>query len=162
MANNTIVQWHNSYSIGIKLVDDQHKELIKLTNRLFVSCMGGVEKTRNTFLDVIHEAVDYVVYHFGTEEKLMERIKYPEFSRHKKEHEAFVREVFNKVQEYKGGKTLAPLLFVYFLRDWVLDHIAMSDKKMGNYILHLHKSGELQKITLRVKTDETTNRVQIK
>ena len=83
--------------------------------------------------------MDYTGYHFGTEEKIMERINYPEYSRHKKEHVDFVREVFIKVDDFKAGKILTPLAFVYFLRDWVLQHIAVSDKIMGMYLLALKK-----------------------
>ena len=162
MANkHTIIGWRPSYSVGIRLVDEQHKELINLTNKLFVNCLGGQERTRDTFLKVIHEAVDYVGYHFGTEEKVMGRVRYPDLPNHKRQHEAFVREVFSKVEDFNKKKLMAPLQFVYFLRDWVLDHIAVSDKKMGDYLLYLQRSGELQKITLRVRKDEMTNRLQI-
>ena len=161
MASKTVVQWQPSYSVGIKLVDDQHQELIKLTNQLFASCMAGREQSRNAFLEIIHKAIDYVGYHFSTEEKVMERVNYPDLMAHKKEHSTFVREVFNKVEEFKAGKVLAPLTFVYFLRDWVLHHIAVNDKKMGDYLIALQRSGELQKMTLRVKKDEATDRMQI-
>jgi len=161
MTGNTIVSWQNSYSVGIKLIDEQHMELIKLTNKLFASCMTGQERFRNVFLDTIHDTVDYVGYHFSTEEKVMERVNYPGFKEHKKEHSDFVREVFNKVEEFKSNKVLTPLAFVYYLRDWVLHHIAVCDRKMGEYLIMLRGKGELQKITIRVKTDESTNRVEI-
>ena len=159
---DTIVVWQNTYSVGIKLIDEQHKELIKLTNKLFASCMTSHERTRQIFLDTIHEAVDYVGYHFGTEEKVMERVNYPKYNDHKKEHADFVREVFSKVDEFNAGKMRSSLSFVYYLRDWVLHHIAVSDKKMGEYLQALHNSGELKQMTLKVKKDETTNRLQIK
>ena len=162
MSGKIVVRWQNSYSVGMKIVDDQHMELIKLTNKLFTSCMAGREKSKKAFLDAVPAAVDYVGYHFSTEEKIMERINYPDFQTHKKEHMEFVRQVFSKVEEFKAGKILAPLTLVYFLRDWVLHHIAVNDKRMGDYLVAMQKSGELQKITLRVKKDETTDRMQIK
>ena len=160
MAEKPVVQWQASYSVGVKLIDDQHMELVKLTNKLFANCMAGRERARNTFLDTIHEAVEYVGYHFGTEEKVMERINYPEFAIHKKQHENFVREVFVKVEEFNAGKTLAPLSFVYYLRDWVLHHIAVCDKKYGDYLRQMHQSGELQKITLKAKEEQDSSRTQ--
>ena len=152
MADKNLVTWNNSYSVGIKLIDEQHMELINLTNRLFIACMEGQERSKNTFLDVIHETVDYVNYHFSAEEMLMGKVNYPEFNLHKNEHANFVLEVFSKVEDFKAGKLLAPLSFVYFLRDWVLNHIAMIDKKLGAYLLQLHNSGELQKISPEIKT----------
>ncbi|MCL2373724.1 MAG: bacteriohemerythrin [Treponema sp.] len=158
-----VVVWQNSYSVRLKLIDEQHQHLIKLTNRLFAACMAGKEQTKTVFSETIREAIDYVGYHFGTEEKLMERIDYPEFSKHKQEHVNFVKEVLSKLEEYTNGKKLfAPLSFVYFLRDWILHHVAVSDKKMGDYLLMLQKSGELQRMTVKVKRDEAANRVYIK
>ena len=162
MTEKKVVQWQNSYSVGIKLIDEQHMELIKLTNKLFNNCMSGRERSRATFLSTIHSAVEYVGYHFSTEEKVMERVNYPDLIKHKNEHATFVREVFSKVEEFKAGKVLAPLTFVYFLRDWVLHHIAVNDKKMGDYLIALQKNGELQKMTLKVKKDEASDRMHIK
>jgi hemerythrin-like metal-binding protein len=162
MNNKMVVQWQNSYSVGVRPIDDQHMELIRLTNKLFNSCMEGQRRGGSAFLDVIHEAVDYTGYHFGTEEKIMQRINYPDYARHKKEHTDFVREVYSKVEEYKTGKMLAPLQFVYFLRDWVLHHIAVSDKRLGDYLLLLKRNGYLQKMNLMIKRDMATNRMFIK
>ena len=161
MKEKTVVQWQNSYSVGIKIVDEQHMELINLTNKLFMNCMGSQEQSMSAFLTTIHEAVDYVGYHFSTEEKIMERVNYPDFAAHKKEHADFVREVLRKVAEFNSGKSVTPITFVHYLKDWVLQHIAVCDKKMGDYLLAMHKNGDLQKITLKVKKDEATNRMQI-
>ena len=160
MKEETVVQWQNSYSVGIKLIDEQHMTLINLTNRLFRDCMESHEQSMSTFLEIIHEAVDYVGYHFSTEEKIMERVNYPDYSNHKKEHAEFVREVFSKVEEFNSGKKNTPLAFVYFLRDWVLHHIAVSDRRMGVYIMTMHNNGELQKITVKVQNDDAKDRVR--
>ena len=161
MAGKTIVQWQNSYSVGIKLVDDQHQELIKLTNKLFINCMAGREQSRTAFMDTIREAIDYVGYHFSTEEKIMERVNYPDTAAHIKEHKEFVKQVLIKVDDFKAGRITAPLSFVYFLRDWILHHVAVNDKKMGDYLIVLKKSGDLHQMTVKVKKDEATNRVHI-
>jgi hemerythrin-like metal-binding protein len=124
--------------------------------------MAGRKSGGSAFLDAIHEAVDYTGYHFGTEEKIMQRINYPDYARHKKEHTDFVPEVYSKVEEHKAGKMLAPLQFVYFLRDWVLHHIAVSDKRLGDYLLLLKRNGCLQKMNLMVRRDMATNRMLIK
>ena len=151
MAENNIVTWHSSYSVGIPLVDEQHKELINLTNKLFTSCIQGNESSKIIFMRTIRGAVDYIGYHFSTEEKVMERIRYPGFAAHKKEHTDFVREVLHEVEEFKNGKKFTPISFVHYLKDWVLTHIAVSDKQMGDYIMRLKKNGGLDKIKLRVK-----------
>ena len=151
MTDDSIVEWQPSYSMGINLIDEHHMELINLTNRLFRSCMSGQgqERSRSIFLDSIHDAVDYIGYHFSAEEKIMERVNYPELKNHKKQHTDFVKEVYTRVDDFNSGRYSNPLSFVYFLKDWVLHHIAVCDKKIGEYILALQKSGELPKIPSR-------------
>jgi len=75
MPERTVVQWQNSYSVNVKLIDQQHQELIKMTNKLFASCLAGQQSSKSTFLEIIKAAIDYTGYHFSTEERIMERIK---------------------------------------------------------------------------------------
>ena len=162
MSEKTVVQWQSSYSVGVKQIDRQHMKLINLTNKLFSSCMAGKAKGRDAFLEIIHEAVDYIGYHFGIEEKIMIRTNYPDFAQHKLEHNDFVREVYSNVDEFESGRIFVPLHFVYFLRDWVLHHIAVCDKKLGNYLLLMKRNGLLQNMSLKIKKDMMTNRMLIK
>jgi hemerythrin len=151
MAIDTIVTWHKSYSVNIPLIDAQHVELINLTNKLYRSCLKGREHSKEVFMDVLHSAVDYVGYHFSTEEKIMERVGYPGYSTHKREHTNFVREVLKTVDDLSKGINTNPLSFVTYLKDWVLTHIAVSDAALGRHLIQLKQQGTLQNITLRVK-----------
>lgn len=150
-SSNDVVLWKNSYSVGIPLVDAQHKELINLTNKLYRSCMKGREHSKEVFMGVIRGAVEYVGYHFSTEEKIMERVNYPGFTAHKKEHTDFVREVLRAVDDLNKDTTYNPLAFVHYLKDWILTHIAVSDTAMGQYLLNLKRQGSLQTMTMKVK-----------
>lgn len=132
--NHDIIQWKDTYSVGIKAIDDQHKGLINMTNDLFLSCLKGDEAARTFFKKVIHNAVEYIKVHFDTEEKIMRKIKYPEFAAHKKEHENFVAEVLLRVKDFEEGRKFVPNVFARFLKEWVLGHIAMSDKKYAHFI----------------------------
>jgi hemerythrin len=148
-----IVEWHDSYSIGIRLVDDQHKELINLTNRLHEASVMGWDKSKVAFMSAIRGMVDYVGYHFSTEEKIMERVNYPEYKVHKKEHSDFVKEVLRQVQDFQAGQKVSANDLVLFLKDWVLAHIAVCDKKMGIYLIKLKRDGALHRITMKVKQE---------
>jgi hemerythrin len=143
MNEKQIVEWDESYSLGIPIIDQQHKKLIAMTNTLYRGCLSGDDTARAYFMRTIHDAVDYVQYHFTTEEKLLRRIGYPEFAAHKKEHEDFVRKIIEDVQAFSSGKRFVPNNFVRFLRDWVLTHIALSDKLYARYLLSLKKQGIL-------------------
>ncbi|MDR1903327.1 MAG: bacteriohemerythrin [Treponema sp.] len=147
MADDTIlVEWDDRYLIGIQLIDDQHKELIDLTNKLYAGCLAGDEAAKAYFLETVHGTVDYVKYHFTAEEKILENVKYPALTEHKKFHEGFVKQIFDDVKSFEGGKKFVPNVFVRYLKDWILTHIAVEDKKYASYILNLKKQGILNSI----------------
>ena len=108
----------------------------------------------DVFMDVLRGAVSYVGYHFSVEEKIMNRVNYPEFTAHKTKHNEFVKEVLKTVDEISKNVALNPLNFVMFLKDWVLAHIAVMDTALGKYLINLKHYGSLNSITLRVKTVE--------
>jgi hemerythrin len=137
------VEWDDRYSIGIPVIDEQHKALIVITNRLFAGCLKEDAEAKAKFRSIVKEVVDYVKYHFSAEEKILERIGYPGIEGHKREHEFFIRELLAKVQAFEEGQKYVPNLFARFLRDWVLAHIAMSDKAYATYLFDLKGEGKL-------------------
>jgi hemerythrin-like metal-binding protein len=103
-------------------------------------------------MKVIQGAVKYVKTHFTTEEIIMDRLKYPEYLEHKKEHEEFVAEVLRDVQAFEAGGKLVPLEFAQFLQKWVLNHIAKSDKRYATFFEELRKKGQLDEAMFNVPT----------
>jgi hemerythrin len=89
VINKTYVTWSNSYSIGIKIIDDQHKGLLDFVNDLFSHSTGNERDELAYFREVIQQAVQYVKNHFQTEEKLMITTNYPGYAEHKKAHDKF-------------------------------------------------------------------------
>ncbi|MDR3146383.1 MAG: bacteriohemerythrin, partial [Treponema sp.] len=128
----------------IQLIDEQHKDLVNFTNDLYESCLAGDKAARKHFHITIHKTVNYIKNHFATEERIMEKIKYPGLMEHKREHESFVKQVFDDVKNYESGKKYVPNVFVRFLKDWILTHVALVDKKYADYILTLKKQSLLQ------------------
>ena len=138
MVNSNLVTWSDEYSVQFEAIDNQHKQLVKMTNDLFVGC----EKmdSMSYFMRAIQGAVTYAKTHFSTEEKYMQQGHYPGFAAHRKEHEDFVEEVLRQVRSFEEGKT-SPLDFAKFLKNWLLNHIAISDKKYAPYLASI-KAGE--------------------
>jgi hemerythrin len=141
MKDEAFVVWEDRYALGMQTIDEQHKELLNLTNNLYEACRQGDEAARTHFKEAVRSTVEYVNFHFVTEEQIMERVNYPESAEHKREHEGFIKKVLEEVKKFESGKTFVPNMFVRFLRDWILTHIAVSDKKYAEYILKLKKAG---------------------
>ncbi|MDR1930155.1 MAG: bacteriohemerythrin [Treponema sp.] len=134
MDDDDFVKWDDKYSVGIQLIDDQHKELISLTNALFRGCLAGPEEAKAYFSETIQGAVDYVKYHFSAEEKILEEIKFPGYENHKSQHKSFIVKILTDVRSFEEGKKFVPNAFVRYLRDWILSHIAVMDKQYADYM----------------------------
>ena len=130
---NELISWSNKFSCGIKLIDDQHKGLVMLVNEMFNHVTGNELQEHDYFNRVINDAVSYVKVHFATEEKLMLATKFDGYAEHKKEHDSFVLAVVENIKDYEAGKRLTLSSFTRFLKDWVLSHIALMDKKYFEY-----------------------------
>ncbi len=134
MAESNLVEWDDRYSVGVKVIDEQHQSLVKIANELFKGCTQGEEEAKAYFGTAIKQAVDYVRYHFATEEKLLMEAGYPDFPAHKKKHETFVRTVIEEVKAFQEGRKFVPNHFARYLRDWILEHIAVEDRLYRDHL----------------------------
>jgi len=139
----SFVVWDDKFSIGVETVDDQHKGLFAMTNDLYEACMGA--QAAEYFKEVLQKAVSYIAMHFGTEEKIMQETKDPNYEEHRKEHDLFVREVMQEASRFNEGDTSAAEAFMNFLRGWVLNHVTVTDIKIGQHIAQLKSKGLLNK-----------------
>ena len=128
------VFWSDDYSVDFEMIDNQHKELVRMTNTLFEGCKMGSTAADFAFIKTIRGAVEYAQTHFFTEEKYMKLANYPEMAVHKQEHDSFVATVVKAVQEFEDGKS-EPIALARFLKNWLLTHIAESDKKYAPYLV---------------------------
>ncbi|MDR1747899.1 MAG: bacteriohemerythrin [Spirochaetaceae bacterium] len=127
------VTWSNTYSVGIKVIDNQHKGLLDLVNDLFNHATGNEIEERAYFTEVIQHVVQYVKEHFSTEEKIMIAAQFPGYAEHKKAHDAFVLEVIKSAKEFEAGKRLVLAKLAHFLKDWILAHIGVMDTQYAEY-----------------------------
>jgi hemerythrin len=130
---NSLLVWDNSFLVDFEIIDEQHKELINMTNELIQGCDKGKIIQDVLFIKTIRRAVEYAQKHFATEEKYLQQVNYPDFAEHKKEHEAFVSEVINQLKAFEENRN-DPVVLVDFLKDWLVGHLAVTDKKYAPYL----------------------------
>jgi len=131
------LEWDPRFSVRIAEIDQQHKKLIGLINRLHESMRqaGGRDALETAIEElsaqatVINEMVEYSSYHFSTEEKYMRQYVYPDFEKHKKEHEYFINKVRTLKSDFDGGQAILSSQIMEFLKKWLSDHILGMDKK---------------------------------
>jgi hemerythrin len=131
--NNNSVTWDNSFSVGFDPMDDQHKVLVDMINELFRACEQGVIEADMAFLQIIKKALDYAENHFTDEEELLREANYPYLGEQEEQHKNFVVEVQKSIEEFEAGN-IEPDYLARFLKDWLLNHIAVFDKRYSSYL----------------------------
>ena len=67
------IEWKDSYSTGIALMDKHHQRLVALINQLYAGVFAceDVEQERALTASILVQLEDYAEYHFTVEEQLM-------------------------------------------------------------------------------------------
>lgn len=121
------VVWDDRLSVGVEAIDEQHKKLLRIMNSLAEEM--AARNGRQALERAIADLVDYTKGHFRYEEKLISNLVPQELTRHMQEHKALIAGVEDLQAKCKGGSTEAVSAeALQFLRDWLLRHIAVSDK----------------------------------
>ena len=126
------IKWEERFKTGYKRIDNQHKELVNIINDLYETGVKGDlnnEKKKKSFNEIIKRTIDYATYHFSYEEKIMNAINYSISKDHISKHRAFSLKVVDEVNRYEQGDDLVIKDFINFLKDWLLNHIVLDDKK---------------------------------
>ena len=134
--NENDIRWTDIYSVGHEVIDNQHKKLINIINKLG----DKTELNDDVVIDVLSEMQKYSEYHFKTEEELFEKYNYIDTQIHKKLHGIFINHIESFKQEFNEGQLTRSKLFE-FLGKWLINHILISDKR---YISCLKKNNEIK------------------
>ncbi len=120
-----LIEWQDSYSVGVDKLDDDHKRLIDIIRRV-----DEAEKSGRSVQWVLEELRNYAEYHFRAEEERMIAADYPDIDEQKQEHTAFVEWLESVERTY----SLASDAHFYiaetvnnYLSDWLTHHILVID-----------------------------------
>jgi hemerythrin len=127
-----LIQWDESYSVNIKEIDAQHRQLANLINELHQAMSLGQGK--DVIGEILNSLVAYTQTHFSTEERLMSLYAYPEFQKHKAEHEALTLRVLEYERQYQLGQIALTVQVSAFLKDWLIKHVLGTDKRYSGFL----------------------------
>jgi hemerythrin-like metal-binding protein len=128
------IEWDDRYLTGIDHLDDQHKELIRVINTICRGISGDGQEEKNFFRQSVFRLSQYLKYHFGEEQQFMERTNYPDISAHVKQHENFMIEMFELIKRAEMDRFFSPAAMIRYLRDSILTHITIIDRKYATFI----------------------------
>ena len=128
------VQWTPDLTTGENFIDIQHIELYRMVNVLVIGLdegMSNQELSKN-----IKFLQEYVIFHFGQEEREMEALNYPDFEAHKKLHVNFIQAVDGIAAKFKMNQDNTAVLeeLANVGLNWLEEHITKVDTKLAAFL----------------------------
>ncbi len=117
------LKWTADLSIGIDLIDAQHKRIVDYINQLNDARQTGEKKAVGLVLEGLAE---YTLSHFGYEEAVMTAARFPGTAQHRRGHERFARQLAEYGHRYALGEEVAAEV-LDTLNKWLLNHIKRED-----------------------------------
>lgn len=124
--------WNDSYSVKVRAIDEEHKQLFKMINDLHDAMKSGQGNV--VVAKVLDRLVQYTRIHFANEEDAMAQADYPEFVTHVAAHRALTQQVEELSLKVKGGTAGVSVEVMDFLQRWLTDHIQHMDQKYTPFL----------------------------
>lgn len=122
-----LINWDDSFSVNIEIIDKQHRKLIDMLNEFYENFQNKTVKEK--IVEVVRKMNDYTRTHFKTEEEFLKQNNYPFIDAHKEEHKEFINKVADLEAKLASGQMVITLEVTNFLRQWWRDHILEEDMK---------------------------------
>ena len=126
-SKNSLVTWQTDFEINITELDEQHKNIIELSNQLYLAFRN--DKSKKEIKDILKSLVDYASYHFGNEESYFKEFKFKFSEEHITDHKLFIKELQQFQSNYASGKVKFLDDIMTFIEEWILNHFVEQDQK---------------------------------
>jgi hemerythrin len=128
-----ILVWRDEFAVGVAEIDAQHRRLIDMVAAFYGALAEG-KQAKDALGELLKRLLDYTRYHFSTEERLMQQAEFPATSLHQAQHAVFVAKITDMVARLAEGRLVLSVEATVFIQDWLVDHILVTDKRLGRYL----------------------------
>lgn len=129
-----VVEWTLGMSVGSNTLDGHHRMIIDCLNRLGPLIGGnGHEEEIKSVLSTLEE---FVLVHFSEEEQQMRAAGFPDWRKHKEQHDGMYDAVFALKSDIEHGRVPEAARLHALLNDWLVSHILGEDRKYVPYLEH--------------------------
>lgn len=120
------LNWNATLATGNRQIDLQHQELFEIINALEAAHAKG---RMPQILEVILPRLQsYVLFHFGTEEGMLQGIPPAHIRQHRKQHEEFTAWLATLLAQPHENIDLQGL--IAYLQRWLVEHIMKADREL--------------------------------
>jgi len=126
-SEEVFFKWSPDYSVNIKTIDDQHRELVNILNRLFVAV--SKREGDKVIAGILDALMSYTQTHFALEERLMRQAKYKDLEPHMEEHRKLLEQLDRLCKKHLLEDKPIYFEMLSFLKTWLKEHIQGVDTK---------------------------------
>jgi len=122
-----MIKWDNKYSVGVSMIDEEHKKFIDIINKATQAKQH--DNSPRAISEILVEMTVYALEHFKTEEMHMMNFEYYDYKSHKDEHNNFSEIISNYSKELMDGEIKVIDEVLEDLKQYLVDHIHGADKR---------------------------------
>ena len=140
---SNFVDWDDTLSVGIEEIDEQHKVLVDLVNKMHEAIHQ--RHGSDVVIGILSDLAEYTRIHFAVEESLMRILNYPDYDNHKQVHEELLHTVADLQEKVASGKKSIGFELMHFLKTWLVKHIMEEDMQYSGFFLQAGAQPKLGK-----------------
>ena len=140
---SNFVEWDDTLSVGIEEIDEQHKVLVDLVNKMHEAIHQ--RHGSDVVIGILSDLAEYTRIHFAVEESLMRILNYPDYDNHKQVHEELLHTVADLQEKVASGKKSIGFELMHFLKTWLVKHIMEEDMQYSGFFLQAGAQPKLGK-----------------
>jgi hemerythrin len=125
------INWRNEFSVGVAEMDEQHKKLLGMINRLIEEQHSLTDP--KTIAELLTAMTDYAQIHFRAEEYLMAEYGYDQKANQEKMHQAFIDKTISFYSATDIGPNILSTALLDYLGSWLVSHILREDMKYKEF-----------------------------
>ncbi|WP_228215309.1 diguanylate cyclase [Aromatoleum toluclasticum] len=124
--------WHASFESGNAELDTEHRKLFDEINALWALIVA--ERPIAEIRAAIEALYGKMLGHFRDEERLLQRIGYPDLAAHIRMHDALTVRADTLIADFRRGGADFGALFTFLAHDMVARHIVSQDRAYFPYL----------------------------
>ena len=125
--------WQDDYSIGVEVIDQEHRRLFKIINKLF-SFQGEEKDSQWACQEGVKYFKGHAMKHFADEEAYMRSIGYPGLEQHQRIHRSFRENTLPALEQELEQSGYTPDAVNHFLgvcAGWLIGHTLTEDQAIS-------------------------------
>ena len=142
---DSFIQWGEELVLGLEEVDEQHRQLAEVLNRLLSIYQSTARKPRSDnanqepLTDCLNLLYGDLERHFRSEEKLMREVDYPDYQNHALAHLMILAEMKNYCNRFLNHDEELDLGTLNSLKTWLITHM-LDDRALVDHVLSVRNA----------------------